>query len=55
MNQDIHTFVDKCDVCQCNKGETVKAPGRLQKLVIPLAIWHDISMDFIAYLNQPIS
>jgi hypothetical protein len=26
MKHDIHTFVVECDVCQCNKGETVKAP-----------------------------
>jgi hypothetical protein len=27
MKQDVHTFVVECDVCQCNKGETVKSPG----------------------------
>jgi hypothetical protein len=25
MKQDIHNFVAECDVCQCNKGETVKS------------------------------
>jgi hypothetical protein len=39
--------VAKCDVCQCNKGEIAKSPGTLQLLPIPLAIWRDISMDFI--------
>jgi hypothetical protein len=35
MKHDVHTFVEECDVCQCNKGETVKAPGTLQPLLIP--------------------
>jgi hypothetical protein len=30
MKQDIHNFVAKCEVCQCNKGETVKSLGTLQ-------------------------
>jgi hypothetical protein len=47
MKKDIHTFVEECDDCQCNKGETTKAPGKLQPLSIPPAIWRDISMDFI--------
>ena len=52
MNQDIRNFVAKCDVCQCNKGETVKSPGILQLLPIPPAIWKDISMDFIIGLPK---
>jgi hypothetical protein len=47
MKQDIRNFVTECDVCQHNKGETVKTPGTLQPLPIPPAIWKDISMDFI--------
>jgi hypothetical protein len=47
MKHDVCTFVAKCDVCLCNKGETVKSPGTLQQLPIPLSIWRDISMDFI--------
>jgi hypothetical protein len=39
-------------VCQCNKGETVKSPGTLQLLLIPPAIWKDISMDFITRLPK---
>jgi hypothetical protein len=46
MKKDIHTFVAECDVCQCNKGETIKSPGTLQPFPIPTAIWRDISMDF---------
>jgi hypothetical protein len=47
MKQDICTFVDKCDVCQCNKGEKFKSPSTLQPLPIAPSIWQDISMDFI--------
>jgi hypothetical protein len=50
--QDICNFVVKCDVCQCNKGETVKSPGTLQPLPIPLAIWRDISINFITGLPK---
>jgi hypothetical protein len=52
MKQDIHNFVAKCDVSQCNKGETIKSLGRLQPLPIPPAIWKDISMDFIIGLSK---
>jgi hypothetical protein len=52
MKQDIHNFVAECDVCQHNKGETVKATGTLQLLLIPPAIWRDISMDFIVGLPK---
>jgi hypothetical protein len=52
MKQEIHNFVVECDVCQCNKGETVKSPGTLQLLPIPPAIWRDISMDFITGLPK---
>jgi hypothetical protein len=47
MKHEIRNFVAECDVCQCNKGETVKSLGTLQPLSIPPAIWKDISMDFI--------
>jgi hypothetical protein len=52
MKHDIHNFVVECDVCQCNKGETIKSPGTLQLLLIPPAIWKDISMDFITGLPK---
>jgi hypothetical protein len=44
--------VVECDTCQCNKGETIKAPGTLQPLLIPPTIWTDISMDFIVGLPK---
>jgi hypothetical protein len=52
MKQDVHNFVVECDVCQCNKGETIKSPSTLQPLLIPPAIWRDISMDFIVVLPK---
>jgi hypothetical protein len=52
MIQDIHNFVVECDVCHGNKGETVKSSGTLQPLLIPPAIWKDISMDFIISLPK---
>ena len=52
MKQDVHKFFSECDVCQCNKGETVKSPGTLQLLLIPPDIWRDISMDFIVGLPK---
>jgi hypothetical protein len=52
MKQDIRNFVAECDVCQRNKGETVKSPSTLQPLPIPPAIWKDISMDFITGLPK---
>jgi hypothetical protein len=39
--------VEECDVCQHNKGETVKVPSTLQPLSISPDIWKDISMNFI--------
>jgi transposase InsO family protein len=52
MKQDICKFVAKCEVCQHNKGETIKSPGTVQPLPIPPAIWKDISMDFITGLPK---
>jgi hypothetical protein len=52
MKLGVHNFVAECDVCQRNKGEIVKSPGRLQPLPIPHAIWWDISMDLIVGLPK---
>ena len=52
MKKNVHTFVAECDVCQCNKGEIIKSPGTLQPLLIPPAIWKDISMEFITGLPK---
>jgi hypothetical protein len=52
MKKDIFSFVVECDVCQCNKGETIKSPSTLQLLPIPPIIWREISMDFIVGLPK---
>jgi hypothetical protein len=52
MKKNVHTFVEECDVFQCNKGETIKTHGTLQPLSIPPAIWRDISMYFIMGLPK---
>jgi hypothetical protein len=52
MKQKICNFFVECEVCQRNKGETVKSPGTLQPLLIPPAIWKDISMEFITVLPK---
>ena len=52
MKHEVHNFVAECDVCQCNKGETVKYLDTLQPLPIPPTIWKDISMDFITDLPK---
>jgi hypothetical protein len=52
MKQDVRNFVVECDVCQHDKGETVKYPGTIQPLPIPPTIWRDISMDFIVGLPK---
>jgi hypothetical protein len=52
MKHDVHTFVVECDVYQCNKGDIVKASNTLQPLLIPVAIWKDIYMDFIIGLPK---
>jgi hypothetical protein len=52
LKKDILQFVTKCEVCQRNKGETVKSPGILQPLPIPSFLWIEISMDSIVSLPK---
>jgi hypothetical protein len=52
MKQGVCTFVVECELCQCHKGETIKASITLQPLLIPPDIWRDISMDFIVGLPK---
>lgn len=52
MKHVILTFVAKCKVCQCNKGETIELPGTLQPFNLPAFIWTDVSMDFIIDLPK---
>jgi hypothetical protein len=44
--------VVKFDICEHNKGETIRTIGTLQPLPLPPAIWTDISMDFIVGLPK---
>ena len=52
MKKDIQNFIAECEICQRNKGETVKTPGLLQPLPIPNQRWEEISMDFITGLPK---
>jgi hypothetical protein len=52
MKKDIYSFISRCDICQCNKGELIKPRGTFQPLPIPSSIWIDISMDFIVGLTK---
>lgn len=52
MKKDILTFVSKCDIFQCNKGETMKTLKGLQQLPILASIWTNISMDFIVGMSK---
>jgi len=38
MKKDILLFVTECEVCQHNKGETIKSSEALQPLPIPYSI-----------------
>jgi hypothetical protein len=55
VKQDVLTFMVECDVCQHNEGETIKALGTLQLILIPPTIWRNISMDFIMGLPKSIN
>ena len=52
IRSDIQKFVVECLVCQQNKVETIKTPGLLQPLSIPIQRWEEVSMDFITGLPK---
>ena len=39
MKNDVHQFVQQCQVCQQAKSEHIKVPGLLQPLPIPEQAW----------------
>ncbi|GJZ60850.1 ty3-gypsy retrotransposon protein [Tanacetum coccineum] len=47
MRRSIEEFIKKCLVCQQTKYSTQASGGLLQPLLIPTAVWEDVSMDFI--------
>ena len=44
--------MEECLVYQQNKVETIKTPGFLQPLSIPIQWWTEVSMDFITGLPK---
>lgn len=50
--KDIRTFVAEYEIFQQQKGKTMKPLGELQPLPIQLAVWTNISMDFIVGLPK---
>ncbi|KAK4684314.1 putative transposase, partial [Tremellales sp. Uapishka_1] len=50
MKNDIHAFVDTCDLCQRTKTRRHKPYGLLKSLPVPPHPWSSISMDFIEQL-----
>jgi hypothetical protein len=51
MRRDVHTVVDRCQVCQINKG-TKQPAGLYMPLPIPDRPWQHLSMDFILGLPR---
>lgn len=50
MSKFIREFVARCLICQQVKASALKLMGLLQPLPIPIAIWEDLSMDFVTGL-----
>ena len=45
--QDVQEFVRTCPICQATKYQTLGPTGLLQPLPPPVAIWEDLTIDFI--------
>jgi hypothetical protein len=52
LKTNVQRFVAECLVYQQNKVETIKTPGLLQPLSIPIQHWEEVSMDFITGLPK---
>jgi hypothetical protein len=46
-NRKVREFMKGCAVCQRNKSVHLHPVGLLQPLLVPSAVWSDISMDFV--------
>lgn len=47
LKRDVRLYIRGCDSCQRCKYDQSSYPGLLQPLLIPTAVWTEISMDFI--------
>lgn len=47
MNRFVWEFVAQCVICQYVKTSALKPMGLLQPLPISVAVWEDLSMDFV--------
>ena len=52
MKNDVHQFVQQCQVCQQAKSEHIKVPGLLQPLPIPEQAWQIVCMNFVEGLPK---
>lgn len=53
LSRDIKNWVRSCPICQSVKPTNSKPQGLLQPLPTPVAIWEDLTMDFVT--NLPMS
>ena len=50
LRNNVKSYVNSCDVCQCSKASTTRIVGLLQPLEIREKKWECISLDFITGL-----